>query len=55
MDSTPDTSATFEDEYKKLISKQKEKCKVASKHEKVKIIGLFPDPWSHSKISKECI
>lgn len=52
-ESMPATSATLEDEYEKLINKLKEKCKVASKDEKVKILSLLPDSWSRHKISKE--
>lgn len=52
QESTPDVTLSM-DEYEKLISKLKEKSKVANKNEKVKIISLLPDSWSRSKISKE--
>lgn len=52
-ESIPDALTSFKDEYEILISKLKEKCKVANKNEKVKIISLLPDSWSRSKISKE--
>lgn len=38
-------SASLNSEYKDLIKKLKEKCKVSAKESKVKILSLFPHSW----------
>lgn len=43
----------FINEHVNLTSKLKEKCKTATKNEKVKIISLFPDYWSRGEINKK--
>lgn len=40
-------------EYKKLIEQLKEKCKLAKKEEKIKIISLLPSSWCKQRICQE--
>lgn len=40
-------------EYKKLIEQLKEKCKLAKKEEKIKIISLLPSSWCKQRICEE--
>lgn len=43
----------LDSEYADLIKTLKEKCLIASKEEKVKIISLLPSSWSKEKIARE--
>lgn len=39
--------------YKKLIEQLKDKCKLATKEDKIKIISLLPESWSRQKVFEE--
>ena len=49
----PEVSVNAVDEFEELITKLKEKCAVADKEEKIKIISLLPNSWTRKKITTE--
>lgn len=52
LSSSSDNCQTCE-EWEELLKLLKEKCKVASKKEKIKILTLLPATWSIRKVAKE--
>ena len=52
-ENTKVSSEPSQNEHQILIEKLEEKCNVANKDEKEKIISLLPDSWSKNKICKE--
>lgn len=45
--------SSLNEDYINLIAKLKEKCVIASKEEKVKILSLLPDSWTKKQIATE--